>query len=136
MIGGVEFGTSGGALRFAPLVVRSGEESLETGPSFLLCIETFPGFAVINKETGLIDELEGDADYLFEAVGSVAGGSVVTAIFDPADKGFDRLVNIIRGAKNSVVSLKIRGGDVGIGGVQVIQDGAGGGEAIYNLLVS
>ena len=32
-IGGVEFGTGGGALRFAPLVVRSGEEFFEAGPS-------------------------------------------------------------------------------------------------------
>ena len=51
-IGGVEFGTCGGALIFAPLVVRSGEESFEAGPSFLLSRETFPGFAVINEETG------------------------------------------------------------------------------------
>ena len=55
VIGGVELGTGGGALRFAPLVLRSGEESLETGPIFLLCSETFTGFAVINKETGLIN---------------------------------------------------------------------------------
>ena len=65
MIGVVEFGTAGGALRFAPLVVRSGEESSEAGPSFLMCSETFPGFAVIDKETGLINKLEGDANYLF-----------------------------------------------------------------------
>ena len=43
----MEFGTGGGALRFVPLVVRSGEESIEVSPSFLLCIETFTGFAVI-----------------------------------------------------------------------------------------
>ena len=136
VIGGVEFGTGGGALRFAPLVVRSGEESLETGPSFLLCSETFPGFAVINKEIGLTNDLEGGVDYLFKAVGSVSGGGVVTPIFDPVERGFDRLVNIVRRAKNSVVSLKICGGDVGLGGVQVIQDGAGGGEAVYDALVS
>ena len=59
VIGGVEFGTGGGALRFAPLVVCSGKESFETGPSFLLCSETFPDFAVIDEETGLINELKG-----------------------------------------------------------------------------
>ena len=48
VLGVAEFGTGGGALIFAPLVVRSGEESLKTGPSFFLCSETFPGFAVIN----------------------------------------------------------------------------------------
>ena len=53
----MEFGTGGGALRFAPLVVRSGEESFEAGPSFLMCRETFQGSAVIDKETGMIDEL-------------------------------------------------------------------------------
>ena len=62
VIDGVKFGTGGGDLRFVPLVVRSGEESFETGPSFLLCGETFPGFAVIDKETGLINDMEGDAD--------------------------------------------------------------------------
>ena len=123
-------------MRLAPLVVRSGEESLEAGPSFLLCRETFPDFAVVNKETGLINELEGDADYLFKDVRSVSGGGVVATIFDPVEKGFDRLVNIIRAAKDSVVFLKIRGGDVGEGGVQVIQDGTGGGEAVSYVLVS
>ena len=82
-----------------------------------MCRETFPGFTVIDEETGLINELEGDANYLFEAVGSVTGSGVVTAIFDPVKKGFNRLVNIIRGAEDSVVFLKIRGGDVDVGGV-------------------
>ena len=67
-------------MRFAPLVVHSGKESFEAGPSFLLCRETFPGFAVIDKETGLIYDLEVDANELFEAVGSVTGGDVVYAI--------------------------------------------------------
>ena len=57
MSGVVEFGAGGGALIFAPLIVRSGEESIETSPSFLLCGETFPGFSVINEETGLINKL-------------------------------------------------------------------------------
>ena len=96
MIGGVEFGTGGGALRIAPLVVRSGEEIFETGPSFSVCSETFPGFLVIYKETGLIHEMEGAAYYFFEAVGSVASSGIVTAIFNPVEKGFDRLVNIVR----------------------------------------
>ena len=135
VIVGVEFGTGGGALRFAPLVVRSGEESLETGPSVLVSSETFPGFSVIDEETGLINELKGNADYLFKAVGSIVGGRVVTKIFDPVKKGFDRLVNIVRGAKNSVVLLKICGVDVAVGGVQVIQDGAGGSEAVSDVLV-
>ena len=73
----------------------------------MLCSETFPGFAVINKETVLINDLEVNVDYLSKAVGSVAGGGVVTAVFDPVEKGFDRLVDIVRGAENSVVFLKI-----------------------------
>ena len=73
---------------------------------------------------------------MFEAVGSVTGGGIVTAIFDPVKMGFNRLVNIVRGVKNSVLFLKIRGGDVGVGGVQVIQDGTGGSEAISDVLVS
>ena len=67
---------------------------------------------------------------------SVTGGGVVTAIFKPVVNGFNRLVYIIRGAEDSVVFLQIRGGDVGVGGVQVIQDGTGGGEAVSNVLVS
>ena len=83
----------------------------------------------------MVDDLEGDANDLFEAIGSVTGGGVVAAIFDPVEKGFNRLVYIIRGAEDSVVFLKIRGGDFGVGGVQVIQDGTGGGEAISDVLV-
>ena len=83
----------------------------------------------------MINELEGDDDDLFETVRIVAGGGVVSTIFDPAEKGFNLLFDIVRGAKNSVVFLKIRGGDVGVGGVQVIQYGAGGGEAVSDVLV-
>ena len=135
MIGGVEFGAGGGALRIAPLVVRSDEESLEAGPCFLLWSETFPKFAVIDEETGMINELEGDDDDLFETVRIVAGGGVVSTIFDPAEKGFNLLFDIVRGAKNSVVFLNIRGRYVGVIGVQMIQDGAGSGEAVSNVLV-
>ena len=100
-----------------------------------MCSETFPYFSVINEDTGLINELEGDGNYLFEAVRSVAGSGVVAAIFDPVKKGFDRLVNIVRGAKDSVVFLNIHRGDVGVGGVQVFQDDAGGGEAVSDVLL-
>ena len=132
----MEFGTGGGAFRFVPFIVRSGEEIFYAGPSFLLCMETFPGFAVIDEETGLINELESHANDLLEAVGSVTGGGIVTAIFDPVEMGFNRLVYIVRGAEYSVVFLKIGGGDVGVGGVQVIHDGTDGGEAVSDVLVS
>ena len=116
----MEFGAGGGALVFAPLVVCSGEESFEAGPSFLLFREMFPGFAIIDEDTGLIDELEGGTNGLIESIGIVTGGVVVTAIFDPVEKGFNWLVYIIRGAEDSVVLLHIGGKDVGIGFVQVI----------------
>ena len=132
----MEFGIGGGALRLAPLVVHSGEESFEASPIVLLCRETFPGFAVIDKETGLINELEGGANDLFEDVGSVTGGGVVTTIFDPVEKVFNCLVYIIRGVEDSIIFLKICGGDVGVGGVQVIQDGTGGVEAVSDVIVS
>ena len=76
----MEFSASGGALRFVPFVVSCREESFEAGPSFLLCGKTFPGFAVVYKETGLVDEPESDADDLFEAAESVTGGGVITAV--------------------------------------------------------
>ena len=78
--------------------MHSGKEIFEAGPSFLLCRETFPGFAVIYKDTGLINELEGNCNYLFKAIGSVTDGRVVTAIFDPVEKGLNWLVHIVRGA--------------------------------------
>ena len=113
----MELSTGGGALRFAPFAVSCCQESFEAGPSFLLCGETFPGFAVVDKETGLVDDLESDANDLFKAVGSVTGGGIVTTIFSPVEKGFNRLVYIIRGAEDSVVFLQICRGDVGVDGV-------------------
>ena len=83
----------------------------------MLCGENFPGFVVVDKATSLVDELESDVNDLFEVVGSVTGGGVVTTIFDPVEKGFNRLVYIIRGAEDSAVFLQIRGGDVGVGGI-------------------
>ena len=76
-----------------------------------------------------------NTDDLFEAVWSVTGDGVVTAIFDPVEKGFNWLVYIIQGAEDSVVFLQIRGGDVGVGGVQVIQDSKCGVNAVSNFLV-
>ena len=93
-IGGVEFSAGGGAFIFSPFIVRCCEESFQAGPCFLLCGQTFSGFAVVYKETGLVDELESDADDLFEAVGSVT-----------SEKGFYWLVCIIGGAEDSVIFL-------------------------------
>ena len=101
----MEFSAGGVALIFVPFIVSCCEESFEYGPSFLMCGETFPGFAVFYKETGLVDELESDADDLFEAVGSVTGGGVITAVFDPVEKGFNWLVYVVRGEEDSVVFL-------------------------------
>ena len=101
----MEFSTGGGALRLAPFVVSCCKESFEAGPSFLLCGQTFPGFAVAYKETGMVDNLESNDDDLFEVVGSVTGGGIITAVFDPVEKGFNWLVFVIRGAEDSVVFL-------------------------------
>ena len=101
----MEFSAGGGALRFVPFIASCCKESFEAGPSFLLCGETFPGFAVVYKETGLVDELESDVDDLFEAVGSVTSGGIINAVFDPVEKGFNWLVYVIRGAEDSVVLL-------------------------------
>ena len=56
-IGKVEFSTGGGALKFAPFIVSCCEESFEAGPSFLFYGEMFTGFAVVEKETGLVHEM-------------------------------------------------------------------------------
>ena len=107
--------------------------NFEADPSFLLCGQTFPGFVIIDEETILMKELEDNANNFFETVGCVTGGGIVTAISNPVEKGFNRLVYIVRGAEDSV--LNIHGGDVGVGGVQVIYDGTGGGEAVFDVLV-
>ena len=73
---------------------------------------------------------------MFEDVWSITGSGIVTGIFDHVENGFNWLVNIVRGAKNSVIFLKIHSGDVGVGGVQVIEDGTGGSDAVSNVLVS
>ena len=99
------FSAGGGALRFAPFVVSCCEESFEANPSFLLCGKTFPGFAVFYKETGLVDNMESNTADLFDAVVSVTGGVVITAVFDPVKKVFNWLVHDIRGAEDSNVSL-------------------------------
>ena len=50
VIGGVEFGTGGGALRFAPLVVRNGEESFEASLSFYCVVRCFQVFQLLTKK--------------------------------------------------------------------------------------
>ena len=83
------FSAGGGALRFAPFVVRCRKESFEGNPSFWLCGQTFPGFSVVYKEAGLVEDLKIDTDDLFEVVGSVAGGGVISAVFDSVEEGFN-----------------------------------------------
>ena len=101
----MEFSAGGGALRFAPFVVGCCEEIFEANPSILLCGQTFPGFAVVYKENGMVDKLESDTDDLFKAAGSVTGGGVITSVFDSVEEGFNWLVDVIRGAEDSVVFL-------------------------------
>ena len=92
-------------MRFAPFVVSCCEEIFEANPSFLLCEQTFPGFAVVYKEPGLVDKLKSDTDDLFKAVGSVAGGGVIAAVFNPVKEGFNWFIDVVRGAEDSVVFL-------------------------------
>ena len=61
----MKFSAGGSALGFSPLVVCSGEEGFEGSPSFLLSGQTIPGFAVVNKKAGLVNNLEGNAEELF-----------------------------------------------------------------------
>ena len=56
----MKLSASGGASGFLPFVVCSGKESFEGSPSFLLPGQTFPGFAVVYKNAGLVYKLEGD----------------------------------------------------------------------------
>ena len=53
----------------------------------------------------MVDELKGNTDDLFKAVGSVAGGGVISAVFDPVDESFNWLIDIVRGTEDIVVFL-------------------------------
>ena len=65
----------------------------------------FPGFAVIYKESGLVDELKSDTNDLFKDVWIVAGNGVITIVFDPVKEGFYWLIDVVRGAEDGVVFL-------------------------------
>ena len=104
-IGGEEFSAGGGALIFSPFFVRCCEESFEANPILLLIGKAFSGFTVVYKEASLVDKLKGDTDELFEAVGSVAGGGVISTFFKPVEEGFNWLIAVVRGAEDNVVFL-------------------------------
>ena len=53
----------------------------------------------------MVDELKSYNDDLFEAVWSVSGGGIITAVFDPVKEGFNWLIDVVRGAEVSVVFL-------------------------------
>ena len=61
--------------------------------------------SVVYKETCMVDNLKGDTNDLFKAVQSVAGGGVISAVFDPVEEVFNWLIDVIRGAEDSVVFL-------------------------------
>ena len=53
----------------------------------------------------MVEKLKVNTNDLLEAVESVAGGGVISAVFDPVEEGFDWLIDFVRGAKDSVVFL-------------------------------
>ena len=61
--------------------------------------------------------MKGDTNDFFEAVGSVAGSGVISAVFTPVEEGFNWLIDVVRGAEDSVVFMQIHGGYVGVGGI-------------------
>ena len=50
-------------------------------------------------------ELKGDTDDFFEAVGSVAGSGLISAVFNPVEEGFNWLIDVIRVLEDRVVFL-------------------------------
>ena len=61
----MKFSAGGGALGFSSFVVCGGEEGFEDHSSFLLIGQTFLGFSVVNKNSGLVYNLEGCVKDLF-----------------------------------------------------------------------
>ena len=53
----------------------------------------------------MVDELKVNTNDLLEDVGSVAGGGVISAVFDPVKEGFNWLIDAVRGVEDSVVFL-------------------------------
>ena len=56
-------------------------------------------------EDGLVEKLKGYTNDLFKSVWNVAGDGVISAVFDPVKEGFNWLIDVVRGAEDSVVFL-------------------------------
>ena len=79
--------------------------------------------------------MKGDTDDLFKAVWSVSGGGIIPTVFDPVEEGFNWLIDVVRGAEDSVVFLDPRRrcwGTLRIGGPGLY----GGSKAVSDILVS
>ena len=85
----MKFSAGGGALRFSPFIVRCCEESFEVNPSFLLSGKTLSRLCSSLQRGRSGRRVEGDIYDLFKAVWTVAGGGVISVVFEPVEEGFN-----------------------------------------------
>ena len=80
-VGSLETGSSGRDLRLPPFLVGSSEEHFKIGPGFVSMVLAAPGFAVVDKETRLKNELVSNGDNLLGRVRRVASCCIFDGIF-------------------------------------------------------
>ena len=77
-----------------------------------------------------------DANNLQRDVGGIPGRGVLDGSFELIDECINGKVGVVRCAKFGVVVLQVGGQNVGVGCVQMVQDGAGGGGDVSNVAMA
>ena len=107
---------------FAELLVGDGKGSFEGRPGFGGGGLAFPEFALVVEHAGFENQLVGDGGDLDRGIRCVTGGGKIDGVFDLVEEYFDGLVRVVVGLHLGVVGEEIRGADVGVCGVEVVQN--------------
>ena len=108
-------------MQLPPFLVGICEELLEACLGLVVSRLAPPEFAVVIENSGLEQELESNGDDLGRGVGRVSGGGVVHLIFDLIDESFKSLISAVGSPESRVVVLQGGGGNVCIGGVNMVK---------------
>ena len=80
--------------------------------------------------------MKSNVNNLQRGVGGIPGRGVLDGAFDLINECLNGKVGVVRCAKFGIIVLKVGGRNVGVGCVQMVQDGAGGGGAVANVAVT
>ena len=80
--------------------------------------------------------MKSDANTLQRSVRGIPSHGVLNGAFDLINECLNGQVGVVRCAKFGIIVLKVGGRNVGVGCVQMVQDGAGGGGAVANVAVA